>query len=236
LERVLETRDGIPAERIKLYNASNFFDPRAVPKEDLPAIARLVAPFPAVTVESHATMVGAPTLQFAQQISARLEVAIGLETIHPTALAQTNKRLDLARFDEASEFLRENNIDLRVFVLLGAPYVPAEESVEWTLRSVEHAVERGASMVSIIPVRGGNGELERLDAAGDFTPPTLSQLEEALDQATRFTRSVVTADLWDVELLPACAACRAARIERMKRLNLTGIAEPRVSCGTCNAA
>src|SRR5258708_16939447 len=38
-------------------------------------------------------------------------------------------------------------------------------------RSVEYAAQRGASVVSIIPVRGGNGEMERLAALGHFTPP-----------------------------------------------------------------
>ena len=38
-------------QRIKLYNASNFFDRRAVPREDLPRIAELCAPFSGVTVE-----------------------------------------------------------------------------------------------------------------------------------------------------------------------------------------
>ena len=41
--------------------------------------------------------------------------------------------------------------------------------------------QRGAAVVSIIPVRGGNGEMERLAALGHFTPPTLVQLEDALD-------------------------------------------------------
>jgi len=182
LERVLETFDGVAIDRIKLYNASNFFDPRAVPVDDLPAIARLVAPFASVTVESHASTIGPRVLEFAQQISGRLEVAIGLETIHPRALARTNKRLDITRFENATNFLLENDVDLRVFVLLGLPHVPADESVRWTLRSVEYAIARGASVVAIIPVRGGNGELERLGAAGDFTPPTLSQLEDAMNQ------------------------------------------------------
>ena len=64
---------------------------------------------------------------------------MGLETIHPVAARETNKRLDLARFDKAARFLSDNNIDLRVFVLLGAPHIPAHESVEWTVRSVEYA-------------------------------------------------------------------------------------------------
>ncbi|HEX9605602.1 MAG TPA: hypothetical protein VF962_00080, partial [Gemmatimonadaceae bacterium] len=187
LESVLQALDGPVPDRLKIYNASNFFDQRAVPSKDLLGIARLSASLAAVTVESHANTIGANTLAFARQISGRLEVAVGLETIHPVAATYLNKRLDLARFDRAARFLSENGLDLRVFVLLGAPYVPAEESVAWTVRTVEYAVERGASVVSIIPVRGGNGEMERLQGLGHFTPPTLSQLEESLDLSMQFT-------------------------------------------------
>ncbi len=216
LESVLQALDGPVPDRLKIYNASNFFDQRAVPSKDLLGIARLSASLAAVTVESHANTIGANTLAFARQISGRLEVAVGLETIHPVAATYLNKRLDLARFDRAARFLSENGLDLRVFVLLGAPYVPAEESVAWTVRTVEYAVERGASVVSIIPVRGGNGEMERLQGLGHFTPPTLSQLEESLDLSMQFTNTVVTADLWDIERLPACEHCRAERVERLR--------------------
>jgi archaeosine synthase beta-subunit len=236
LESVLQALDGPVPDRLKIYNASNFFDQRAVPPEDLPGIARLANSFEAVTVESHANTIGANTLGFARQISGRLEVAVGLETIHPVAATHLNKRLDLARFDRAARFLSDNRVDLRVFVLLGAPYVPAEESVAWTVLSVEYAVERGASVVSIIPVRGGNGEMERLQALGHFTPPTLLQLEDALDGSLRFTGTVVTADLWDEERLVACAHSRSARIERLRRLNTTGHPEPRIACNMCGSA
>jgi archaeosine synthase beta-subunit len=240
LESVLEARDkqardGQTPDRLKLYNASNFFDQRAVPSEDVLGIAKLAAPFAAITVESHANTIGAKTLEFARQIPGRLEVAVGLETINPVAAAHLNKRLDLARFDSAAQLLSDNGIDLRVFVLLGAPYVPVDETAAWTLRTVEYAVERGASVVSIIPVRGGNGELERLQGLGHFTPPTLLQLEESLDLSLQFTKAVVTADLWDVDRLPACEHCRAERVERLRRVNVSGRAESRLSCGFCGA-
>ena len=236
LERVLDALEGPPPDRLKLYTASNFFDRRAVPPEDLEGIARLAAPFAAVTVESHANTIGESTVDFARRIPSRLEVAVGLETINPVALAQLNKRLDLARFDRAARFLADNEVDLRAFVLLGAPQVPADESVEWTVRSVEHAVDRGAAFVAIIPVRGGNGEMERLRELGQFTPPTLAQLEESLDRSLPHTSAVVTADLWDVELLPACEHCRSQRIARLRRLNVAGRPEPRIACARCDAA
>jgi radical SAM enzyme (TIGR01210 family) len=236
LERVLDDLEGPLPDRLKLYTASNFFDRRAVPPEDLEGIARLAAPFAAITVESHANTIGESTLDFARRIPGRLEIAVGLETISPMAIAQLNKRLDLVRFDRAARFLADNGLDLRVFVLLGAPYVPARESVEWTVRSVAHAVERDARFVAIIPVRGGNGEMERLRELGQFTPPTLAELEGSLDRSLRYASAVVTADLWDVELLPACEHCRPQRIDRLRRLNVSGRAEPRIACARCEAA
>jgi len=237
LANVVGTLENPLPDRLKLYNASNFFDTRAVPAVDLVGIATLGRTFAAVTVESHANTIGAATLEFARKVSpARLEVAIGLETIHPVAAAQLNKHLDLARFDSAAKFLADNDIDLRVFVLLGAPYIGVDESIDWTVRTVEYAVERGAAIVSIIPVRGGNGELERLQALGHFTPPTLSHLEESLEQCLRFSDAVVTADLWDVDRLAACEDCKSARIDRLRRMNVSGRTEPRISCHTCGGA
>ena len=236
LARVLDVHAGPAPQRLKLYTASNFFDRRAVPAEDLAGLAALAAPFAAVTVESHANTIGEPALSFARALEGRLEVAVGLETVHPQAAAQLNKRLDVARFDRAAEYLGRHDVELRAFVLLGAPYVPDDQSVEWTARTVEHAARAGAAVVSIIPVRGGNGEMERLQALGHVVPPTLAQLEESLDRSLGFAGTVVTADLWDIERLAVCERCRPDRVERLRRLNVTGRAEPRVACAACGAA
>ncbi len=234
IDDTLAPIDVSPLERIKLYNASNFFDRRAVPPEDLPRIAERCATFRGVTVESHASTVGPMTLDFASRINGRLEVAMGLETIHPDASRQLNKRLDPERFERAASFLTEHGVDVRVFVLLGVPGIPMEESVDWSVRSAEYAAAHGAAVVSIIPVRGGNGEMERLAKIGAFTPPTLRHLESALDRCVGWSKTVVTADLWDAERLPSCPTCREARIERLRRLNVTGIAERPIVCERCD--
>ena len=236
LRAVVDSLDQPLPDRLKLYNASNFFDHLAVPRDDVERIAELSAAFSAVTVESHVNTIGPRTLEFARQIPGRLEVAVGLETVHPIAAERINKRLDLARFDSAAGFLSSNGIDLRVFVLLGAPYIPAAESVDWTVRAVERAAARGAAIVSVIPVREGNGEMERLRALGDFFPPTLEQLEETLDRCAEFAATVVTADLWDVERLIDCSHCGAARVARLRRINMGSRGEPRVRCVECGAA
>jgi uncharacterized Fe-S cluster-containing MiaB family protein len=188
-----------------------------------------------VTVESHANTVGPLTVEFGALLPGRLEVAVGLETIHPVAAAHLNKKLDLERFDRAADFLARHDIDLRAFVLLGAPYVPAEESIEWTVRTVEYAAGHGAGRIAVIPVRGGNGEIERLQALGQFVPPTLAQLEHALEQCRGIRSAVVTADLWDIERLPGCESCRPQRVARIQTMNLSPSPEPPapISCSAC---
>jgi len=219
--------------RIKLYNASNFFEPRAVPPRDLPELAELVRPFAGVTVESHPRLVGEACFEFAGRIPGRLEVAMGLETIHPRALPRLDKQASLADFAGAAERLRRADIGVRVFVLVGTPFVPAEESVAWAVRSTAWAFEQGADVVALIAVREGNGELERLAAAGEFTPPTLRDLEAALEGALGLHRGVVVADLWNTTLLRGCPACRPARVERLARMNRTGRVEPVIRCDAC---
>jgi hypothetical protein len=237
IDETLASLDVASVARIKLYNASNFFDRRAVPLEDLPRIAESCGHFGGVTVESHARTIDQEAVAFARRLEsaggARLEVAIGLETIHPQAGADLNKRLDRDRFDRAASLLAEHGIDLRVFILLGAPGIPAAESIDWTVRSAEHAASQGAALVSIIPLRGGNGEMERLAALGLFKPPTLRELESALEPCIGWKNAVVTVDLWDVERLEACPACREQRVERLRRMNVTGSVEPPVPCVVC---
>lgn len=236
LERALAEAGSLPATtRVKLYNASNFFEARAVPPADLPAIARLVAGFERVVVECHPRLVGAGCLAFAERLEGRLEVAMGLETAHPETLARLGKSMDLAAFDAAACRLRRAGIALRVFVLVGAPYLPAGTTVEWALRSAVHALEAGAQTISLIPVRGGNGALERLAREGHWRPPTLADLEAAVDRAMAAVggRAVVAADLWDAGRLPSCRHCRERRLERLRRLALEGVSRSRVACARC---
>ena len=234
VEEMLAPTDVDCIGRIKLYNASNFFDRRAVPAEDLSRIGELCAPFSGLTVESHANTVGPVVVDFARRFGGRLEVAMGLETIHSAGMTHLNKRLDLDRFARSADFLVEHGIDVRAFVLLGAPGIAADQAVEWAVRSAEHAARCGAGVVSVIPVRGGNGEMERLAERGLYTPPTLHQLEQALDCCVEIREAAVTVDLWDVERLASCPACREQRVARLRRMNLSGSAELPIACADCD--
>jgi radical SAM enzyme (TIGR01210 family) len=217
---------------LKLYNASNFFEPRAVPPEDEEAILDLAAPFARVTVECHPRLIGDRCLRFAERLAGRLEVAMGLETIHPEALPRLNKGVTLDDFDRAAETIQKAGIGMRAFVLVSPPFVPPAEAVDWAFRSAAHAFERGAERVTLIPVRGGNGAMEALRDAGDFTPPRLDQLEEALERCLDLD-GIVTADLWDARRFADCPDCADTRLARLDRMNRTGRGEPREECAVC---
>jgi radical SAM enzyme (TIGR01210 family) len=224
------------ATRLKLYNAGSFFDPRAIPPEDLPEIAELCAPFERVVVESHPALVpSAPA--FASLLTGGLEVAMGLETIHPEVLPRLQKRMSLEDFRRAAGVLAEGGIALRAFVLLGLPFVERGEAVEWAVRSIAFALECGATAVSLVPTRTGNGALDALVRRGEFEPPRLPDVEVALASGLEVAaaRGRVFADLWDLERFRACDLCFDERAARLAAMNLEQRVPPPLpsACAGC---
>jgi hypothetical protein len=236
LAQALAARDAAPLpEAIKLYNASNFFDTRAVPPADLPTLAAQLAGFRRVTVESHPRMVGDASTRFAAMLSGRLEVAMGLETVHPEALPRLNKQMTLAQFEAAVAFLQNQGIGTRAFVLLSPPFVPPQAAIEWAVRSVDHALDLGVDVVSLIPMRAGDGPLRGLTDQGVLVPPSVEMLDRAMEACLELGRGVVLADLWDVETMRACPACRPQRMVHLRDMNRTGRVGSRVTCDRCGA-
>ncbi|MEM7350460.1 MAG: radical SAM protein [Acidobacteriota bacterium] len=223
--------------QIKLFNASNFFDQGAVPAADDPEILRLIERFDQVIVECHPRLVRQRRCSdFAARLAGRLQVAMGLETIHPEAVSRLGKQAVPDDYRAAAEWLAKNGVTWRAFVLVGAPFVPTAERAEWVDRTVRFAFDHGAEHVALVPVRGGNGEIERLQNAGLFQPPTLGEIEQAIegviDHAATSGR-VVTVDTWDLQQFADCNVCSDERIERLERVNRSGRLEPAVACSTC---
>jgi len=222
-----------PARQVKLYNAGSFFDAQAIRPEEDAEIAVLLRPFERVIVESHPALVGERCLRLRDRLAGRLEVAFGLETIHPEILPRLNKRMSVDDFQRGAAFLREADIAMRAFVLVGLPWLPEAEALDWACRSTRFALACGASAVSLIPTRAGNGALDALSASGDFAEPGLESLESALDFGIRLGRGRVFADLWDLEHFSRCAACLPARTARLAETNLRQAVCPKVACAAC---
>ena len=218
------------AKHIKLYNAGNFFDAQAIPPEDYVAIADRVRHFETVIVENHPRLTTDRCVRFRDLLGTRLEIALGLETIHPEILAALNKRMTVADFDHAAAFLSSHDIDVRTFLLLKPPGLSEQEGVEWGLRSMQHAFEAGASCCSFIPMRAGNGYIDRLQANGQFQPPTIRSMEVLLERGIELNCGRVLMDLWDVEKFFDCLDCGPARAERIRQTNLTQQIALQVNC------
>lgn len=230
-----------PAEWLKLYNGSNFFDARSVPEADLPVIADLCRTRQRVIVENHPRLVGDAVWRFRDRLVGSLEVAMGLETIHPTILPRLEKRMTIDDFAAATDRLRRERIDVRAFVLLGLPWATAEESFEWCVRSVGFARSIGVRHVSIVPTRTGNGYLDHLEREGAFERPTASLVERAFRAALGAeaptdlaAASVVTLDLWDWQSLAGhCDRCREPRRSQLSAMarSQRPVAAERHACG-----
>jgi len=223
-----------PARQIKLYNAGSFFDPQAIPPEDDTEIAAAVAGFDRVIVECHPAFLrgghGERAMRFRDRIAGKLEIAIGLETVHPQSLERLNKRMTIESFRQAADFLRQHEIDLRVFILLRPPFLNEAEGLELACRSFDFAAECGAIVCSIIPTRGGNGAMEAL--GDDYQLPGLRSLEAAVEYGLSLNRFRVFADLWDVEKFYACE-CSSLRAARLAAMNRTQTIPAAVQCGLC---
>jgi uncharacterized Fe-S cluster-containing MiaB family protein len=230
VEQIRAAVAGLPrARQIKLYNAGSFFDPQAIPPGDDEAIARVLQPFDRVIVEAHPAFLRGPyaerCLRFRDRLVGRLEVAIGLETAHPGVLAQLNKGMTLDDYRVAAAFLRRHEIDVRTFILLPPPFLPAGDAVEWGCRSIDVAFDAGAGVCSIIPTRSGTGAM----AGSGVLPPTLTALESVVEYGVALRRGRVFADLWDVDRLTTCR-CSPARTARLRTMNDTQRIPPPILC------
>jgi radical SAM enzyme (TIGR01210 family) len=258
-----------PVTGMKLYNAGSFFDPRAIPEADYDDIAAALCGLSQVIVESHPALIGARLERWlaalarhghAGHAAPRLEVAMGLETAHEEALDRLNKHFTLARFAAAAQALADRDVALRVFLLIAPPFVPTDEQDAWLLKSVDAAFSCGATAVSLIPTRAGNGTLEDLAAAGWFRAPDLDDIERSFTLALTHAdgrrrecqregqrepereqeqeqererereRERVFVDVWDLERFASCPHCFAARRERLVAMNLAQRILPAVVC------
>jgi hypothetical protein len=231
----LSRLEGSP-KQIKLYNSGSFFDRAAIPPQDYSAIARAVLSAEHVVVESHPRLVGEKAVRFRDLLAGSLEVALGLETVHPQVLPRLNKKFTLNHFSRAVEFLREQKILVRAFVLVKPPFMNETEGLEWAVKSAEFAFQCGADVVSLIPTRPGNGALERLMEAGEFAPPRLSTLEKAQEFALNVGRGRVFADTWDLRRFSKCPTCLGRRSARIQAINLSQQIQPAVECSECGGA
>ena len=222
------------ARQVKLYNSGSFFDAQAIPREDYPAIAELVRQFERTIVECHPALVGPRCFELRDLLGHTLEVAMGLETVHTEVLQRLNKQMTVEQYAQAAEVLRSHDVDVRTFLLVQPPFMAPEESLLWAEHSLDFAFNCGATAASLIPTRGGNGAMEALAQAGEFTPPRLATVEASMEYGLRTKRGRVFVDLWDLQRTAArCTLCWPQRLERLQTMNLGQRVSHVIECAQC---
>ena len=201
------------ANWIKLFNSGNFFDAASIPISDYRAIAAACHGYERVIVENHPRFGKNRHRTFRDQLSGQLEIAVGLETVQPRVLNRLGKRMSRDDFDSYASFLLKSEIDLRVFLIVGAPALSVAESIRWARLSVRHAVGVGARHVSLIPARVGHG----WNGQSDCLPKL--RLSDLVDLYAKSLTDVngsacLSVDLWDIDPDALCFADR----EKLQRL------------------
>ena len=219
-----------PARHLKLYNSGSFFDERAIHSADYEKIADLVSGFDTVIVESHPRLVNEKCLRLRDMLKPELQVAMGLETVHPEILRKLNKRMTLEDFENTVKFLSGHDIRSRSFILLKLPFMSESEGIYWAERSLDFAFRAGVECCTIIPVRPGNGAMDELLEKGDFTPPHIQSLEAVLEYGIGLRAGRVFADTWDLEQFSACNECLERRRDRLIYMNLHQKTAAPVTC------
>lgn len=224
LERLPSTK------HIKIYNSGNFFDKKAIPTKDHDAIISLLHGYETVLVENHPKLIDRKVIEFRDKLKADLQVAIGLETVHPEVLPKLNKKMTLKDFSNSVSFLNNHDVLSRAFILLRPPFLDEAEGIIWARRSIDFAFDSGVECCAVIPTRSGNGALNVLEKQGHFHSPKIKSLEEVLEYGISLNRGRVFADLWDLERFSDCEDCIGARKNRMDQMNLRQQVLPKVAC------
>jgi len=223
-----------PARHLKLYNSGSFFDGKAIPEADYASIASQVSHFETVIVESHPRLINDKCLQFRDMLKPELQVALGLETVNPVILRKLNKRMTPEDFAGSVNFLTGHGISTRAFILLRPPFCSESEGVFWAERSLDFAFAAGVECCTVIPVRAGNGAMDRLLEKGAFSPPDIRSLEKVLEYGIGLKAGRVFADVWDIGLFSSCNHCLDQRTRRLVEMNLSQQVTERVYC-QCDA-
>ena len=221
-------------KHLKLYNSGSFFDEAAIPEADYKRIASLLDEFDTIVVESHPKLINDKCLRFRDMLKPELEVAMGLEIVHSEILKKLNKQMTLEEFSQATTFLTKNKIRTRAFVLLRPPFLTELEGVYWAKRSIDYAFKQGVECCTIIPVRAGNGAMDKLMENGDFSLPDINSLETVLEYGIGLNAGRVFADVWDLELFSNCKKCIDQRISRLTNMNLSQRIDDPIIC-TCDS-
>jgi len=231
--RQLEKASEHRISQIKIYNSGSFFDTKAIYTADYMRIANALSGYDRIIVENHPKLSGKHISLFKELLAPQLEIAMGLEVADDPLLDKLNKRFSLKDYMTACEFLNEQSIAHRAFIMVQPPFTGQAEALNLCQKSVRFAFEQKASCVSLIPSRATTGAMHALKNQGYFAQPTIHTLESCFTHALQMNRGRVFVDLWDLEMFSECKVCFELRHARFQQMNQFQKILPEIQCPMC---
>lgn len=228
IDRAFEQLGRQEFSQVKLYNAGNWFDGKAIPTSDHQEIAARLQSAERVIVENHPKLCDERVLAFRDLLPGQFEIAIGVETVDDAVLSRLDKSMTTADTERAVAFLRSHDIDVRAFVLFPAPYV-TEATHEAAIETVEWCFQRGATVVVLIPLRTTTGQMPELFSKGLARSPRLEELEAVARWFTENGRPQYEShqrlffDLWDASMHFSYSERVSERVAKLQRFNETQV-------------
>ncbi len=209
--------------------SGSMFDCWEVPREALTGILHLLqqSAFKRILFETRAETITEDTIALCRQILGErfYGVYMGLEAASPFLLKYCiNKQLSLHKVQQAIDICRAQDVAIIANVLVGIPFLNAEESVTAAAETVQWALARGASGCDLFPVHIKKATpLEVLYREGIYSPPSLWELAEVItrlepDTWPRIGLSWYTSNgAYNIICSPAtCPSCQDTVIECLK--------------------
>ena len=209
-----------PARQVKLYNAGNWFDAKAIPPQDHAAVAERLRGVERVVIENHPKLCDDRVLAFRDRLDGQLEVAVGVETVDPAVLSRLDKSMTLGDVERAVDFMTRNEIAVRAFILLPPPFV-RDDPVPHAVEAARWSFDAGCDVAVLIPLRADTDAMRSLAAAGDAVPPSLEGVERAMREAAPLRRpgQRLFVDLWDAEKTFGDEPDASSRLRRLRDFN-----------------
>lgn len=204
-----------PSQVLLVSPSGSMLDNREVPEEARRSILELVGQreWSTFICETRPeTVTPSAIFTMRQQLPGReLCVEMGLESATPLVLHHClNKGLALQDFISAVSLLKEHGIESIANVLLGSPFLDAEEAIRDAVATVHWAFRQGVNECVLFPVHVKQGTLvDWLWRRGMYSPPSLWSLVEVLRRLGKDLASRVTIS-WYKAYQPETSAMSAA--------------------------
>lgn len=167
---------------VKIFTSGSFFDEREVPSNVREYIYQKVVDngVKKLSVESRPEFVTREKLVDQEVV---LEVGIGLETSNDFIREHCiNKGFTFEDFEKAASLLKEENVLIKVYLLLKPPFLSEREAINDTISSALH-VKEYADMVSVNPTNiPSKTYIEVLWKRGMYRPPWLWSMIEVVNR------------------------------------------------------